>query len=75
MKYTMTKFGKLTISTYSSLLTGKRTILTASVGKCGHEGYKEAQVRWNGKAFTYIVTDGYKGLSIGSKLKERIEYN
>lgn len=44
----------------------KPTMLVASVGKCGHEGYREVQIWWNGKLglYEYITTDGYKWLSI-----------
>lgn len=66
-------YGKLKLSTYSSLLTGKRTVLVASIGKCGHEGYREAQIRWNGKAFTYIVTDGYNYLTIERTLGDNLK--
>lgn len=69
-------FGKMNITAYNSLLTGERTTLIASIGKCGHTGYKEAQIRWNGTCFTYIVTDGYDYLSIekslGSNLKSAL---
>lgn len=72
----MSKFGNMTITTYNSLLTGKRTVINASIGKCGHDGYKEAQIRWNGTNFTYIITDGYNYLSIertlGTNLKSAL---
>ncbi len=57
-------FGKLKLSTYNSLLTARKTVLVASYGKCGHQDYREAQIRWNGSAFVYIVTDGYNWLGI-----------
>lgn len=56
------------ITTYRSLLTGKRTMVVVSIGKCGHEGYREAQIRFYDGAFHYIVTDGYKYLGIERKL-------
>lgn len=59
-------FGKLKLSTYSSLLTGKRTILVASYGKCGHGDYREAQIKVQGKHFMYTITDGYSILTTGA---------
>lgn len=61
-------FGKLKLSTYNSLLTGKKTILVASIGKCGYSDYREAQIRFKNGAFFYIVTDGYSYMGIERKL-------
>lgn len=59
-------FGKLKLSTYRQF---KRPVmLVASYGKCGHEGYREAQIRFYDGAFHYIVTDGYKWLGIEKRL-------
>lgn len=63
----MTKFGKLKISTYSSLLTNKKTVLVASYGKCGTSDYREAQISFKNGAFHYFITDGYNE-SIEKKL-------
>ena len=69
-------FGKMKLSTYSSLLTGRKTWLVASIGKCGYKGYKEAQVFCKNGKFSYIVTDGYNYLTIekqlGSNLKSAL---
>lgn len=67
------KFGKLTLSTYSSLLTNKKTLLVASIGKCGHEGYREAQITFKNGAFYFIVTDGYNFLGIEKKLGQNLK--
>lgn len=58
----MTKFGTLTLSTYKSLLTGKRTRVVASVGKCGYKGYKEAVIYYHNGFYTITLNDGYEQL-------------
>ncbi len=68
-------FGKLKLSTYSSLLTNKRTVLVASFGKCGTSDYREAIISWNGKVFCYHITDGYNESItkyLGSNLKSAL---
>lgn len=62
----MSKYGKLKVTTYKSLLTGKRTMLVASYGKCGHENYREAQVTYSNGTWSYSLTDGYNCLGDGS---------
>lgn len=53
------------LSTYKSFLTYKRTMLVASIGKCGYEGYREIQIqRFNG-AWTWDITNGYKVVASG----------
>lgn len=66
-------YGKLKISTYSSLRTNKKTVLVASIGKCGHEGYREAQISLKDGCFWYIVTDGYNFLGIEKKLGSNLK--
>lgn len=66
-------FGKLKLSTYSSLLTNKKTVLVASVGKCGYKGYLEAQIRYVNGAFCYQVSDGYNYLSIEKRLGSNLK--
>lgn len=62
----------MTISTYKSFITGNRTMIVASIGKCGHAGYKELQVTYRNGYFSADVTDGYKHLKMiqGTNLKE-----
>lgn len=56
----------LKYSTYNSLLTGKRTMFVASIGKCGYEGYRELQVVCiEGGVLVFKITDGYKYLTFG----------
>lgn len=55
---------KLKITTYKSLLTNKKTVLVVSHNKCGYADYREAQIRCNNGKFSYIITDGYKYLTI-----------
>lgn len=45
---------------YSSLLTGKRTVLHFDNGGSYGHNFKEAQVTYNGFHFYVIITDGYK---------------
>lgn len=47
------------LSTYNSLLTGKRTWLTASKGKCGHEDYIEYQILFSRGEWICYKTNGY----------------
>jgi hypothetical protein len=54
---------KLTL--YKSLLTGKKTMLVASIGKCGYSNYKEIQIMFHVGVFTWLITDGYKVLKEG----------
>ena len=69
-------FGKMKLSTYSSLLTNRKTVLVASYGKIGTSDYREAQIQLVNGKFTYIVTDGYNYLSIvktlGTNLKSAL---
>jgi hypothetical protein len=51
-------------STYNSLLTKRKTWLIASIGRCGYVEYKEVQIRCYKGLFSYIITDGYKYLTI-----------
>jgi hypothetical protein len=53
------------LSLYNSLLTNKRTMLVASIGRCGHAGYREIQVRCITGRFHWIITDGYNTIKIG----------
>jgi hypothetical protein len=53
------------ITTYKSLLTGKKTMVVASIGKCGHAGYREVQVVCEGAHFHWRITDGYNWLKSG----------
>jgi hypothetical protein len=66
-------FGKLNLSTYSSLLTNRRLTLVASHGKCGYSDYREAQIRIVNGKFWYIVTDGYRYLTIGRTLGSNLK--
>jgi hypothetical protein len=52
----------MNVTTYKSLLTGKRTMVVASMGKCGYKGYREAKIMLVNGALTYVVTDGYTDL-------------
>ena len=52
------------ISTYKSFLTKNKTHLVLSIGKCGYEGYREAQVFCRDGKFFYIVSDGYNFTTI-----------
>lgn len=52
------------ISTYKSLLTNKKTHVIVSIGKCGHKGYREAQIRMVDGNLAFIITDGYNYLTI-----------
>lgn len=54
------------VSLYNSLLTNKKTCLVASIGKCGHEGYKEIQVMAKNGQWMYNITDGYFTLNTGT---------
>jgi hypothetical protein len=42
----------------------RNTMITVSKGKCGHAGYREAQIQCRGGRFYYIITDGYEWLGI-----------
>lgn len=48
------------LSTYKSLLTGKRTWLVASKGKCGYAGYVEYTIQLSQGQWQCYKTDGYK---------------
>lgn len=63
------KYGKLKLSTYKSLLTGKRTMLVASYGKIGTSDYREAQITWYQGAWTYEITDGYNSITVGASTR------
>jgi hypothetical protein len=54
------------LSTYKSLLTNKRTMIVLSIGKCGHEGYREVQVTYRMGHYQYQITEGYTWLTAGS---------
>ena len=64
------------LSLYKSLLTNKKTILVASIGKCGYPDYREAQIRYSNGVFSYVITDGYNYLgierSLGTNLKSAL---
>lgn len=48
------------LSTYNSLLTGKRTWLVASQGRCGYEGYVEYTIQLSQGQWQCYKTDGYE---------------
>ena len=55
------------ITTYSSLLTHKRTWVIVSSGKCGYKDYVEYQIRLTVDGTHWIVdkSDGYHGRLVG----------
>ena len=59
------------LSTYNSLLTGKRTWLVASQGRCGYKGYVEYTIQLSQGQWQCYKTDGYEldlvGIYPGSK--------
>lgn len=59
------------LTTYRSLLTGKKTWLVASQGRCGHEGYVEYTIQLSQGQWQCYKTDGYEldlvGIYPGSK--------
>ncbi len=65
----MSKFGQLTLSTYNSLITNKRTVLVASYGKRGTPDYREAQIRWHEGCWSYEITDGYSRITVGASTR------
>jgi hypothetical protein len=52
------------LSTYNSLLTGKRTVLVATIGKTGKPDYREIQVIREMNKFHFRITDGYTFLVV-----------
>ena len=54
------------LSLYKSLLTNKRTMVVLSIGKCGHEDYREVQVTYRMGHYQYHITEGYTWLTAGS---------
>lgn len=49
----------MNITTYKSLLTGKRTWLVASKGKCGYDGYVVYTIQLYQGQWQCYKTDGY----------------
>ena len=66
MNHHFNKGKNMKLSTYSSLLTNKRTCLVASIGKCGYTGYKEIQVMAKNGQWVFNITDGYFTLNTGT---------
>lgn len=57
----------MNVSTYKSfLIAGKRTMVVASMGKCGYAGFKEYQIRCSNGFWIVDRTDGYNATYIGS---------
>lgn len=54
------------ISTYRSPLTNKRTMVVVSIGRTGHEGYREIQISYRMGHYQYQITEGYTWLTTGS---------
>ena len=54
------------VSLYKSLLTGKQTMVVASIGKCGYKGYRESQVMFRHGMYHYNITDGRFVLTSGT---------
>jgi hypothetical protein len=48
------------LTTFNNFLTGKKTWLIASKGKCGHKGYVEYQIMLTRNTWLVYKTDGYK---------------
>lgn len=59
------------LSTYRAFR--KPLMIVASVGKCGYNEYREAQIRFYDGAFHYIITDGYKYLGIERRLGKNLK--
>jgi len=55
---------KVKMSLHKSLLTGKRTQLIINNGHQGSELFREARITYQNGSFSYIITDGYKWLTI-----------
>jgi hypothetical protein len=54
------------VTLYKSFLTGKKTMVVLSIGKCGREGYREVQVTYRMGHYQYAITEGYTWLTAGS---------
>lgn len=54
------------LSIYRSLLSKKRAVFVASIGKCGYGGYREIQVRRLYGVFYFEILDGFKTLQTGT---------
>jgi len=52
-------------STYTSLLTGRKTMFIAAYGKCGYANYKEIQITCENGLFFWQISNGYKLVTIG----------
>lgn len=52
------------LSLYNSLLTGKRTVLVATIGKIGKSDYREIQIIREMGKFHFRITDGYTFLVV-----------
>lgn len=61
------------ITTYNSLLTGKRTTVIVSLGKTGHSGYKEIQIRRIDNMWVFKFTDGYNTLQTGTSVNPNLK--
>ena len=53
-------------STYNSLLTGKKTMLVVSKGKCGYANYRELKITLRANVWTWSINDSYNNLASGS---------
>lgn len=53
------------------------TLFISSIGKCGHNDYRELQVYYFEGSFNAIITDGYKyltGVKFCSSIKEALNW-
>jgi hypothetical protein len=62
-----------TISTYRGPITNFKTMVIVGNKKPFGEGYKEAQITFKGGQMFYIITDGFKYLTIEKPVRNNLK--